>query len=201
MCTSEALVHPWSGHKAMLGTNPLAIGVPTAGEPFVLDMATSLVSMGQIHDHAIRGEPIPSHWALDAAGHPTTDASAAKLGSIAPFGDAKGYALGLALEVLITSLTASAIGPDVVGTLDSDRQCNKGDVFIVIDPSTQPQTAQGITAYLDAIRASGHPERPVAVPGDRALSSRRLRIAEGLMLADDVWHRIQALAATSLTTS
>ncbi|UUZ66478.1 hypothetical protein LP417_33310 (plasmid) [Polaromonas sp. P1-6] len=66
--------------------------------------------------------------------------------------------------MLITSLTASAIGPDVVGTLDSDRQCNKGDVFIVIDPSTQPQTAQGITAYLDAIRASGHPERPVAGP-------------------------------------
>jgi L-2-hydroxycarboxylate dehydrogenase (NAD+) len=36
----------------MLGTNPLAIGVPTAGEPFVLDMATSLISMGQTHDRA-----------------------------------------------------------------------------------------------------------------------------------------------------
>src|SRR5690606_16166677 len=51
LCNSEALVHPWGGRKAMIGTNPIAIGVPTAAEPFVLDMATSLVSMGQIHNY------------------------------------------------------------------------------------------------------------------------------------------------------
>ena len=41
----------------------------------VLDMATGLVSMGKIHDHANRGAPIPLGWALDENGDPTTDAS------------------------------------------------------------------------------------------------------------------------------
>ncbi len=89
--TSEALVHPWHGKRALIGTNPLCIAVPASPEPLVLDMATSLVSMGKIHDHANRGEPIPRGWALDAQGRPTTDAAAAKAGAIAPFGGAKGY--------------------------------------------------------------------------------------------------------------
>src|ERR1700722_701684 len=122
--TSEALVHPWGGKRALLSTNPLCIAVPATPEPLVLDMATSLVSMGRIHDHANRGEPIPEGWALDADGNPTTDAAAAKSGAIAPFGGAKGYALGLALELLVMSLAGSAIGTAVHGTLDSQSECN-----------------------------------------------------------------------------
>jgi hypothetical protein len=60
LCNSEALVHPWNGRRAMQGTNPFAIGIPLAGEPFVLDMATSLVSMGEIHHHANLNRPTPS---------------------------------------------------------------------------------------------------------------------------------------------
>src|ERR1700749_2332921 len=63
---SEALEHPHGGRKAMIGTNPVAIGVPADPAPFILDMATGLVSMGKIHDHANRGEAIPLGWALDA---------------------------------------------------------------------------------------------------------------------------------------
>lgn len=193
LCNSEALVHPWGGRKAMLGTNPIAIGVPGPDEPFVMDMATSLVSMGQIHDHANRGCPIPANWALDADGEPTTDAMAAKSGSIAPFGEAKGYALGLAFEVLIGTLTASAVGPDVHGTLDSDRPCNKGDVFIVIDPGSRQGTAAAIAAYLDRVRASGHPG-PVGVPGDRARACRRQRIEGGIPMDESLWEQLGQLA-------
>jgi L-2-hydroxycarboxylate dehydrogenase (NAD+) len=191
LSTSEALVHPWGGRKAMLGTNPIAIGVPTGGEPFMMDTATSLVSMGEIHDHANRGAPIPEHWALDAEGNPTTDAQAAKVGAIAPFGQAKGYALGLAFELLVTSLSGAAIGRDVKGTLDDTSICNKGDVFILIDgPSPDLQ------AYLEAIRtaepAAGF-ER-VLVPGERGRASRKQRLEEGVSIADEVWSKIQQLA-------
>lgn len=200
LCNSEALVHPWGGRKAMLGTNPVAIGVPTATEPFVMDMATSLVSMGQIHDHANRKVPIPHGWALDASGNPTTDPAAAKGGAIAPFGEAKGYALGLAFEVLIGALTACAIGPDVHGTLDSDNPCNKGDVFIVIDPRNGTETAQRITAYLDAIRQSGDTDANQAiVPGDRALACRRERLKTGIPIETKIWEKLQKLAGQCAT--
>jgi L-2-hydroxycarboxylate dehydrogenase (NAD+) len=202
LSTSEALVHPWGGRRAMLGTNPIAIGVPAEPDPFVLDMATSIVSMGKIHDHAHRREPIPADWALDAAGEPTTDPDAAKLGAIAPFGGAKGYALGLAIEVLVSSLTSAALGTDVVGTLDAEKPCNKGDVFIIIDPVSDAVTGS-ISAYLDAIRACApsDPDRPVMVPGDGSRSRRAERMAKGIPIAEDVWVAIRELAGDEISTT
>jgi L-2-hydroxycarboxylate dehydrogenase (NAD+) len=197
--TSEALVHPWGGKRALIGTNPLCIAVPATPEPLTLDMATSLVSMGKIHDHANRGEAIPAGWALDAQGHGTTDASAAKSGAIAPFGGAKGYALGLALEVLVTSLAGSAIGTAVGGTLDSTSVCNKGDLFIVISPRTSASTAAAIHAYLDEIRDSAAPDagQPVTVPGSRSRAARAMSVAEGVEVDDALWQRILGLLPSS----
>ncbi|MEZ2128149.1 MULTISPECIES: Ldh family oxidoreductase [unclassified Sinorhizobium] len=191
LSTSEALVHPWGARKAMLGTNPIAIGVPTGGVPFMMDTATSLVSMGEIHDHANRRQAIPSHWALDADGNPTTDPEAAKKGSIAPFGQAKGYALGLAFELLVSSLAGAAIGRDVHGTLDDTSICSKGDVFIVIDG---PRC--DLRAYLEEIRNLDPAEgfSKVLIPGERGRTCRDQRLKEGVPIADDVWERLQVLA-------
>ena len=192
--TSEALVHPWGGKRALLGTNPLCIAVPATPQPLVLDMATSLVSMGRIHDYANRGEPIPEGWALDADGNPTTDAAAAKSGAIAPFGGAKGYALGLALELLVMSLAGSAIGTAVHGTLDSQSECNKGDLFIVVSPPASASLAATARAYLDEIRASGLPGGPlVTVPGDRSREARNRSLADGVEVDETLWRRILAL--------
>ncbi len=196
---SEALVHPYGGRKAMIGTNPIAIGVPATPHPMVLDMATGLVSMGKIHDHANRGAPIPLGWALDENGDPTTDASAAKKGAIAPFGGAKGYALGIAFEVLVASLAASAIGTDVKGTLDSVAVSNKGDLFIVIAPPHAEAAKALVTDYLDSIRsaAPADPEHPVLAPGDRAHKVRAQSEKRGVYLDDGLWADLQKLAAES----
>lgn len=193
LTTSEALVHPFGGGKALLGTNPIAIGVPTTSGPFVIDLATSLVSMGEIHDHAHRGAALPVGWALDAEGQPTTDPNAAKSGAIAPFGAAKGYALGLAFELLVTALTGAALGRDVAGTLDAEHLSNKGDVFILIDPLSGQGAA--LSAYLEAIRQT--PPAPgfeqVLIPGERGRARKAERLAAGLELADDVWVTMQRL--------
>jgi L-2-hydroxycarboxylate dehydrogenase (NAD+) len=196
---SEALVHPYGGRKAMIGTNPIAIGVPADPTPMVLDMATGLVSMGKIHDHANRGAPIPLGWALDEKGDPTTDASAAKKGAIAPFGGAKGYALGLAFEVLVASLAASAIGTDVKGTLDSVNVSNKGDLFIVIAPPHADAARELVSGYLDEIRAASpaDPEHPVLAPGDRAHKVRAQSEKRGVYLDDGLWADLQELASES----
>lgn len=199
LTVSEALVHPWGGRKAMIGTNPIAIGVPADPNPMVLDMATGLVSMGKIHDHANRGAPIPLGWALDEHGEPTTDAVAAKKGAIAPFGGPKGYALGLAFEVLVSSLAEAAIGTGVKGTLDSTNPCNKGDLFIVIAPPHADAARALVTGYLDDIRAAApaDPEHPVLAPGDRAHKARAQSLARGMYLDDGLWADLQKLAAES----
>jgi LDH2 family malate/lactate/ureidoglycolate dehydrogenase len=195
LTTSEALVHPWGGRTAMIGTNPIAIGVPASPLPFVLDMATGLVSMGQVHDYANRGQALEPGWALDANGDPTLDARAARDGAIAPFGGAKGYALGLSFEVLVAALTSSATGTDVTGTLDSVNQCNKGDVFIVIEPASSGM-ANSVSAYLDALRecAPAASSKPVLVPGDRAQVQRAKSVEQGIVIAPEIWQAICALA-------
>ncbi|MGH3740379.1 MAG: Ldh family oxidoreductase, partial [Micromonosporaceae bacterium] len=193
MTTSEALVHPWGGRDALIGSNPVAIAVPASPEPLVMDMATSAVSMGKIIDYANRGVPLQPGWALDAEGQPTTDAEAAKTGAIAPFGGPKGYALGIAFEALVGSLTASGFGAQVRGTLDDTCPSNKGDVFVVIQPPDGSR-AEGVTGYLESVRSSPrqHPDAPIRVPGDRARAGRRASYENGFEVSDEVWDAIGA---------
>lgn len=196
LTTSEALVHPFGGTEAMLGTNPIAIGIPTDAEPFILDLATSRVSMGKIHHYALTGDPIPDGWAVDAQGHRTNDPEAAKSGAIAPFGDdAKGYGLGLGIELLVAALAGSAFAPDVRGTLDATEIANKGDVIVMIDPTAEENRAAGLTTYLQRLRTSrpADPSRPVAVPGDGMRARRAHALSTGIDLPEPLHNEIQAL--------
>jgi LDH2 family malate/lactate/ureidoglycolate dehydrogenase len=196
LSSSEALVHPYGGTRGLIGTNPLAIAVPTAARPLVVDLATGVVSMGKIHHHAATGQPIPQGWARDSEGKPTTDAAAATKGSIAPFGDAKGYALGMALELLVASIAGSALAPDVRGTLDADNICNKGDVLIAIDVGDQAALLVSFANYLDRIRHSqpADPAHPVTVPGDGALRRREQALRDGIEVTPSLWSELNALS-------
>lgn len=197
--TSEALVHPWGAAPAMIGTNPLAAAVPTGDPqaPVVLDMATGQVSRGKVLDHAARGMPLPEGAVVDAAGRPTTDATAALDGAISPFGGPKGYALALVLEVLVASLTGTALGTDVRGTLDTTDPVSKGDLLVAIDPGAfgggSPDAVRG---FLDTLRgldpAPGHDG--VAVPGDRARAVRARNLARGVPVDATTWRRAGELA-------
>nr|CAD6436284.1 dehydrogenase [Rhizobium sp. Q54] len=197
MSTSEALVHPFGGTQALLGTNPLAIGIPTADEPFILDFATSIVSMGKINNYALRNEPIPAGWAVDEEGRATTDPSRAKDGAIAPFGGAKGYGLGLAIELLIASLAGSQVAPMVGGTLDDTRIANKGDLLVLIDPASGRGNSAALSAYLSQLRSSlpSDPATPVAVPGDGARARRAAALQEGIDIPQPLFQQLTALAA------
>lgn len=199
MSTSEALVHPFGGTQAMLGTNPIAVGIPTADEPFVLDLATSTVSMGKIHHHAIRGEPIPEGWAVDRDGRPTTDAEAAKAGAIAPFGGAKGYGLGLAVELLVAVLAGSAFAPEAAGTLDEEHAATKGDLVILIDPAAGHGDCHRLSNFLQRVRDSRprKSDQSVTVPGDGARSRRARALTAGIELPEEIMQRLVTLDAAS----
>lgn len=191
LTTSEALVHPWGSALAMVGTNPVGIGVPTGAAPLVLDMSTGSVSMGKVLDHAARGAPIPETWAVDGSGRPTTDARAAAAGALSPFGGPKGYALGLALEALVGVLTGTSFGTAVTGTLDTTDPATKGDVYVCLSVDRlglEPHLA-ALEEYLGQVRASGAEGSTVSVPGDRARSVRAERLVNGIPLDAEVWQR------------
>ncbi|HUG52841.1 MAG TPA: Ldh family oxidoreductase [Vicinamibacteria bacterium] len=112
-------VAPLWGAERMLGTNPIAIGVPAGEEPpFVLDMATCTVAYGKIEMAEREGSPIPLGWAIDADGYPTTDprkmiegGALTPLGSEREHGGHKGYGLAVAVDVLTAVLSGANWGP------------------------------------------------------------------------------------------
>jgi LDH2 family malate/lactate/ureidoglycolate dehydrogenase len=195
--TSEALVHPWGGRVALVGTNPIAVALPTNGEPFVMDMATGAISKGEVIARGLRGQELPLGAAVDAEGYPTADPVAADRGAISPFGGSKGFALGLAIELLVAALTETALGDQVRGTLDVTDPVTKGDVLIVLDPQAAGIAPFGerLGQYLETLRAS--PSAPgshgVAIPGDRAREERRRRLAEGIPLPATLWRELVEL--------
>ena len=204
LTTSEALVRPWGGAQAMVGTNPIAIGLPIAPDPFVVDMATGATSRGKILAFARREEPLEDGWAVDPAGHPTRDAATALDGAISPFGGAKGFALGLGFELLVGLLTATAFGREVTGTLDAETVCSKGDIVISIDPARLggSDALARAAAYLDALRAMAPVEGfdSVRVPGDGARQRRARSLRDGVELPRGVWEEAEYLRPITIET-
>lgn len=193
LSSTEGLVHPWGGAGALVGTNPIGIGVPADGGDVVVDMSTGAVSAGKILDYRAKGMPLPDGWAVDAAGRPTTDAAAAAEGAISPFGGAKGYALGLAFGAAVGAVSGTAFGPDVHGTLDTEHETTKGDVIIALDAGllAGADTRAALGGYLGLLRASGTDGR-VAIPGDRARAERSRRLEDGVEIATDIWQVLGA---------
>jgi L-2-hydroxycarboxylate dehydrogenase (NAD+) len=198
MTESEALVHPHGGKQALVGTNPLAIGIPGDPEPFVFDMATSTSAIGKIYASKHRGEKIPLGWAIDRDGNPTTDPDAALHGSLTPAAGPKGYGLGISIGILAGLLPGGEIGRLVLGTLDTEFRCTKGDFFLLLNPRAfagGPTLASRVASYLEELRQSP-PQKgveSVIVPGDRARQVRAERLRAGIPLPREVWTAAERL--------
>jgi len=123
MTNANVLVVPTFGRDAVLGTNPISVAAPAGQErPFVLDMATSTVTLGKMEVYNRLEKPLPLGWATDETGTPTTDAGRVLEnfkqragGGLLPLGGAgellrgyKGYGLALLVETLCAVLSGAA---------------------------------------------------------------------------------------------
>ncbi len=139
---SQPLVAPTYGRKALIGTNPIAVAVPTGAErPYVLDMATSIVPIGRITVYEKAGKPIPEGWGIDGDGRVTTNPTAVlKGGALMPLGGIdlmrgyKGYGLGLLVDIFSGVLSGSAFAGDVGHPSSEGRFANVGHFFAAIRP-------------------------------------------------------------------
>ena len=135
IANTEPAMAPIGGKEAIIGTNPIAIGIPSNKNYVAVDMATSTSARGKLLEALRKGEMIPENVALDAEGNPTIDPEAALKGSILPFGAHKGYALAFMIELLAGPLVKAAFGKQVKGTANPEEMCTKGDLLIAINPS------------------------------------------------------------------
>ena len=185
----------YGGRRAMLGTNPLAFAAPVAdAAPLVVDLALSVAARGKIVAAQKAGKSIPSDWAVDRDGHPTTDPTAALAGTLSPIGGAKGGALALMVEILGAALTAGAFGWEASSFFDAEgAPPDMGHLFIAIDPG--PTSGGAFAARMATLAAAMAEESEVRLPGSRRLAARARAQAEGLSVPPALLAEIRALIA------
>ncbi len=107
---------PWGGAEALMGNNPIAIGIPAGKEaPVLLDIATSVSSFGNIRQHLARNEPLQEGWVVHSkTGEPITDPKKVGEGVLLPIGGHKGSGLALVIGLLAGVLNGAAFGREVV---------------------------------------------------------------------------------------
>lgn len=193
MTNATRLVVPTNGKEPRYGTNPIGFAVPTSGDPFVLDMATSTVPWGKIEIARRAGLPIPPGWGVDADGRSTTDPEQVK--ALTPLGGTnemcghKGYGMAMLVEVLAGPLGGNVWSNHVARPKEQDTPPGTGHFFMAwrIDLFRDPDE---FTAEMDlmcrelretptADDACG----PVLVPGDPELEAERRNRAEGIPVA------------------
>ena len=156
-------------------------------------MATSATAYVNILDAASAGREIPLGWGLDADGNSTTDPHHALGGTVAPLGGAKGFGLGLMVEILAAGLSdanwgidASDFGDDVGGPP------GVGQAFIAIDPLRR---SPGFTVHLERLCEALLREPGVRLPGDRRVEARAAAEAQGVDVPDALVELITNLPA------
>jgi LDH2 family malate/lactate/ureidoglycolate dehydrogenase len=179
---------PWGGVDLLLGTNPLAIGIPNGGDaPVVLDIATTVVSYGTVKNYVLQGKPMPEGWMIDrSTGTPLTDPTRTASGVLLPIGGYKGAGLALMLGLLAGTLNGAGVGAQVIDfNADDSSAANTGhfilavDIARFIDPAI---FAAGVAAHLDELRNSARLPGvdTIRLPGDERARRHAARTEQGI---------------------
>lgn len=178
----------WGAQKPVLGTLPLAVGVPADREPpILLDMAFGTVSKGKILQAAARGERIPADWGVDADGSPTDDPRAILNGGwTLPIGGYKGSGLILIMEILASVLTGANFATEV-RDLYGDHAASQGVGHFVLSIDVSAfmplsEFSERVDRLIRIVKDSGSANAGVLMPGEREHRLALRREEEGVPL-------------------
>ena len=182
---------PFGSSVGCLGTNPIAIGVPTGDDtPFLMDFATSVIANGKTYVAASENRDIPEGCVVDKHGVPTVKTAAYNDGGhLLAFGKHKGYALSMFVALL------GGLG----GVYNSDAGNISGLYMQVININAFTPLAayqKGVRAFLDTIKETPPAQDfdEVRVPGDFEANTRAQRLANGIDIPDTIYQHLREYA-------
>src|SRR5262249_4283766 len=106
-------VAPFGAISPVFTPNPLGAGIPTSGDPILLDISASYTTNGMTERLYKAGAPLAHPWIQDAQGNPTRDPSVwfnEPKGTLLPLGGVEAGHKGFALALLIEALTGGLAG-------------------------------------------------------------------------------------------
>jgi len=165
--------------------DPIAVGIPTDGEPVLIDMSASITTNGMTNRLRKEGRRFPGEWAMTSRGEATDDPNALFThppGTILPTGGKdhghKGYGLALMIEALTQALPG-------YGRSDKPSDWGAGVFVQVVDPTAFGGSAAFIreTSWIAAVCRSNPPAPGIAsvrLPGQQALANKRAALKDGV---------------------
>jgi len=215
--TKVVCVVPPGARDPVLGTNPLAYGIPRGGaEPIIFDIATSTAAGNRIRVFKYQNKPVPEGWVVDGQGLSVTDPSRAEdivygrerggitpLGSTLGLGSHKGYGLSLMTHFFAGCLTGASFSGRV--RLPEEQrhtplgQDNIGHFFLAIDPARFGALTDffgSVDEVVDSLHATTpvDPDHPVMLPGEIESRVMQQRLVDGIPIADALIAQLAELA-------
>jgi LDH2 family malate/lactate/ureidoglycolate dehydrogenase len=191
---------PTYGKERVLGTNPIAVGIPQGnkhGGIFLLDMATTTAAHGKVEVYDRRGKPMPLGWGVDENGVGMTDAAAFEKmffsnptygghmflgGEGEENGGHKGFGLGLLVELLCSGLS---LGMSTAETFGEGRGSGITHFFGAIRLDLfgrADELKKHIGKILDGIRESEKAagQDRIYIHGEKESEARARSLKEGV---------------------
>ena len=133
-CTAyKPSVAPAGAKKPLFGTNPISFAWPRKNNtPVVYDMATSTMAMGEVQVAARDGHKVPYGTGLNKDGEKTDNpGDIANGGVLLTFGDYKGSAIAMMIELLAAGLVGDLFSFEAAKEDNNDGGPARGGEFIM----------------------------------------------------------------------
>ncbi|MEQ8244717.1 Ldh family oxidoreductase [Fulvivirga sp.] len=212
MTNASPLVAPTFATERMLGTNPIAVSIPTKNQPpFVADLATTTAANGKLEILQRKNMDAPLGWVQKKDGTSSTNANEVKeggallpLGGDREHGSHKGYALGSIVDIFSAVFSGANYGP-------------WAPPFVSFLPLSDNPVGEGLGHFLGAMRVDAwrpadefksHMDnwisrfretkavegKKVLIPGDPEREFEAERSKNGIPLNENVVKDLQELA-------
>ena len=172
------------------GTNPIAFGFPTEGDPLIVDLGTSAFMGTDLIFQERRDSVLPEGVAIDKDGKPTR--IPAEVHAILPFGGYKGFALSLSMQAFGV-LAGSGFGNDkVYGYL---IMAIRPDLLVPL-ADYRRQMSEMLAKVKATARQPGVDE--IRLPGERSMRERERLKREGIEIDRRIYEALKAVPAGKL---
>lgn len=204
MTNTVAIMVPTFSAEALLGSNPIAVAVPSDGDPFLYDGSTTVITRGKLELYKKLDKKIEHEWTIDGEGNVLNEPSRAlecisgkEGGGILPIGGAgeensgyKGYGFAMICEIMTSILS---------GGVTSVHKTDRGDTshcFYAIDPGLfgkkeeiRKSLSELINDIHNAKKANGCEH--IFVPGEKEFRRERERKKVGIPIHEKTINELE----------